>query len=192
LKLIIGLGNPGKKYEFTRHNVGFEIIDLLRHEISAGKMKSVDFAIVAEGRLDTEKIVLAKPQTFMNSSGLSVSLLASRYNISLEDLGVIYDDIDLELGMIRIRRSGSPGGHKGLKSIVNSIKSQSFPRIRVGVGQPPAGMDAIDYVLSRFSVHERDEIQQAEQTVLEALTVMIMEGIEPAMNRFNYRQKSEG
>lgn len=187
--MIVGLGNPGKKYELTRHNVGFEVIDLISHEIGPKKPKSIDFALVIEGQLDNEEIVLVKPQTFMNSSGLAVSLLASRYNISLEDLWVIYDDIDLELGMIRIRRSGSPGGHKGMKSITNSLKSQLFPRIRVGIGQPPEGMDSIDYVLSKFSDQERDEIFKSEQLAVEALKVMLKEGIETAMNKFNSRKQ---
>lgn len=192
MKLIVGLGNPGKKYELTRHNVGFEIIDLFRREIGAGKAKSVDFALITEGQLNGERIILAKPQTFMNSSGMAVSLLISRFSISLEDLWVIYDDIDLEFGMIRIRRSGSGGGHKGLRSIINHIKSQSFPRLRVGIGQPPRGMDAIDHVLSKFSSQEREEMDQAEQTAVEALRVMILDGMDSAMNRFNVRQKSEG
>ncbi|MBM3213234.1 aminoacyl-tRNA hydrolase [Candidatus Poribacteria bacterium] len=189
MKMIVGLGNPGKKYALTRHNVGFEVIDLINHEIGAEKPKSIDFALVTEGQLDTEEIILVKPQTFMNSSGLAVSLLSSRYNISLEDLWVIYDDIDLELSMIRIRRSGSPGGHKGMKSITNSLKSQLFPRIRVGIGQPPQGMDPIDYVLSKFNNQERDEIIRSEQLVLEALKVMLREGIETAMNKFNSRKQ---
>lgn len=191
MKLIVGLGNPGNKYELTRHNAGFEIIDLLSREIRAGAAKRQDFALVMEGRLEMEDLILAKPQTFMNSSGMSVKLLISRFSIPLEDLLVIYDDINLELGILRIRRNGGAGGHKGIKSIIDSIESQSFPRLRVGIGQPPQGMEAIDYVLSRFSAQERDKIDEVEKTAVEAMKVIILEGIDAAMNKYNTRQKSE-
>jgi len=196
LKLIVGLGNPGRKYELTRHNVGFEIIDLFCREVCAEEMKRQDFSLIAKGRLETEgrqtgmSVLLAKPQTFMNSSGVAVASLVSRYGVPLEDLYVIYDDLNLDLGILRIRRGGSAGGHKGLKSIIDSLGSQSFPRLRVGIGQPPQQMDAIDYVLSRFSTQEREQIEQVEQVAVEALRVMILDGIDSAMNRFNVRRSS--
>ena len=188
MKLIVGLGNPGRKYELMRHNVGFEIVDLLRREVLSGKAKRQDFSVVVEGRLEIEELILAKPQTFMNSSGLAVAALVSRYGVPLEDLCVIYDDIDLDLGVLRIRRRGSAGGHKGMKSIIDSLGSQSFPRLRVGIGQPSQQMDAIDYVLSRFSNQEREQIEQTEQLAVEALKVMILDGIDSAMNKFNVRR----
>jgi PTH1 family peptidyl-tRNA hydrolase len=190
LKLIVGLGNPGRKYELTRHNVGFEIIDLFCCEIRAGEVKQQDFSLVAEARLETEDLILAKPQTFMNSSGVAVAALLSKYGIPIEDLYVIYDDLNLDLGILRIRRKGSAGGHKGVKSIIDSLGSQSFPRLRVGIGQPPQQMEAIDYVLSRFSTEEREQIEQVERMAVEALKVMILDGIDSAMNRFNVRQES--
>jgi PTH1 family peptidyl-tRNA hydrolase len=196
LKLIVGLGNPGRKYELTRHNVGFEIIDLFRREVCAAvgaglePTRRQDFSFVVEGWLETEDLILAKPQTFMNSSGVAVASLVSRCGVPLEDLYVIYDDLNLDLGILRIRRGGSAGGHKGLKSIIDSLGSQSFPRLRVGIGQPPQQMDAIDYVLSRFSTQEREQIEQIEQMAVEALKVMILDGIDSAMNRFNVRQES--
>jgi PTH1 family peptidyl-tRNA hydrolase len=202
LKLIVGLGNPGRKYELTRHNVGFEIIDLFCREVCASvgagleRARRQDFALVVKGRLGTEgrqtgmSVLLAKPQTFMNSSGVAVASLVSKYGVLLEDLYVIYDDLNLDLGVLRIRRSGSAGGHKGLKSIIDSLGSQSFPRLRVGIGQPPQRTEAIDYVLSRFSTQEREQIEQMEQMAVEALRVMILDGIDSAMNKFNVRQGS--
>lgn len=189
MKLIVGLGNPGRKYELTRHNVGFEIIDLLCREVCAEEMKREDFSLVTEGRLETEELILAKPQTFMNSSGVAVVALVAKYGVPLENLYVIYDDINLELGILRIRRRGSAGGHKGLKSIIDSLGSESFPRLRVGIGQPPQQMEAIDYVLSRFSDQEREQIEQIERMAVEALKVMIFDGVDSAMNKFNSRQK---
>ncbi len=190
MKLIVGLGNPGKKYELTRHNVGFEIIDLFCQEIRVGKMRRQDFSLIAEGRLGTEELILAKPQTFMNSSGIAVSSLVSKYSTPLDDLYVVYDDIDLDLGILRIRRKGSAGGHKGMKSIINSLGTQSFPRMRIGIGQPPQEMDSIDYVLSRFSDQEREQIHQVERLAIEALKIMILDGIDSAMNEFNVRQET--
>ena len=190
MKLIVGLGNPGKKYELTRQNVGFEIIEMFCREIRAGKMRRQDFSLMVEGRLGMEELILAKPQTFMNSSGIAVSSLVSKYRVPLDDLYVVYDDIDLDLGILRIRRKGSAGGHKGMKSIIDSLGNQSFPRMRIGIGQPPEEMDSIDYVLSRFSDQERDQIDQVEKLAIEALKVMILDGIDPAMNEFNVRQQT--
>jgi len=192
LKLVVGLGNPSNKYEYTRHNVGFDVIDLFRHELRLGKdFRKEHHSLVSEGQLESQSILLAKPQTFMNSSGIAVHALVLDYEIPLEDIIVIYDDLNLELGLLRVRRSGSAGGHKGVKSIIESLGSESFPRIRIGIGQPPQDMEVIDYVLSKFTSEERDEIEKAEQTAIEALKIMILEGVEPAMNKFNTRQKDK-
>jgi len=191
LKLIVGLGNPGRKYELTRHNVGFEVIDLLCDEIRAGRTKRQNFSLVAEGRLETEHLILAKPQTFMNSSGVAVSSLVSKYGVQLDDLYVIYDDLNLDMGILRIRRRGSAGGHKGVKSIISSLGSQLFPRLRIGIGQMDRGTEAIDYVLSKFSHDEREQIDQTEYMAVDALKVMIRDGIDPAMNKYNVRQEIE-
>lgn len=185
MKLIVGLGNPGKKYEFTKHNVGFEIIDLLHDEISAGKSGRQNLSLVSKGLLEAEKLILAKPQTFMNSSGAAVASLMSEYNVSLEDLCVIYDDLDLDLGVLRIRSKGSAGGHKGMKSIIGSLGSQLFPRLRIGIGQPPGRMDAIDYVLRKFSKKQREQLEHVEHMAVDAVKTMILDGAESAMNRFN-------
>lgn len=189
MRIIVGLGNPGSKYEFTRHNVGFEVIDLFCREIGAGEFGRRDFSLVTEGRLGTEDLVLAKPQTFMNDSGAAVASLMSRYDVSLADLYVIYDDLNLDLGILRIRRKGSAGGHKGVQSIIDSLGGHSFARLRIGIGQPPERMDAIDYVLSEFSDKEREQIAQMEYMAVDALKIMILEGAESAMNKFNTRQK---
>ena len=191
MKLIVGLGNPGGKYELTRHNVGFDIMDLFCREISVDRLKRWNLSLVAEGRLEMEDLVLAKPLTFMNSSGLAVAALVSKYDVPLEDLYVIYDDLNLDMGVLRIRRGGTAGGHKGVKSIIGSLGSKSFPRLRVGIGQPPEKMEVINYVLGRFSIREREQIEQMEQIAVEALKAMILDGIDSAMNRFNVRQKVE-
>lgn len=165
--------------------MGFEILDLLHREICAGKSKRQNFSLVAEGRLGSAGLVLAKPQIFMNASGVAVAALVSEYDVPLADLCVIYDDINLDLGILRIRRKGSAGGHKGVKSIIRSLGSDSFPRLRVGIGQPPGRMDAIDYVLSRPPDKEREHLEQMEHIAVDALKVMILDGTDSAMNRFN-------
>ena len=189
MKLIVGLGNPGNKYELTRHNVGFEIIDLFHREICAGEFRRQSRALVSEGQLEAVDLMLVKPQTFMNSSGLAVAALMSEYDVALENLCVIYDDLNLDVGYLRIRRKGSSGGHKGVKSIIDFLDSQSFPRLRVGIGQPPGRMDSIDYVLSRFSDKEREEIERMEYVAVDALKIMILDGTDSAMNKFNQIQR---
>lgn len=191
MKLIVGLGNPGKKYELTRHNVGFEIIDLFHSEICAGKFSRQNFSLVSKGSLENADVILAKPQTFMNSSGTAVASLVSEYDIPLDDLFVVYDDINLDLGILRIRRKGSAGGHKGVKSIIGSLGSELFPRLRVGIGEPPGRMDSIDYVLDKFSDKEREHIEYMERISVDALKVMILEDVDTAMNKFNVRQRDE-
>ncbi len=190
MKLIVGLGNPTPKYEYTRHNVGFDIVDLFCHEIGLKPDFREEYhSLILNGQLGSQEIILAKPQTFMNSSGTAVNAIVSNYNIPLEDIIVIYDDLNLELGLIRIRRGGSAGGHKGVKSIIESLGSEAFPRIRIGIGQPPKGIEAIDFVLSRFSSEEREVIDKTEKLAVDAIKVIISEGIESAMNKFNSRQK---
>ncbi|MBD3183576.1 aminoacyl-tRNA hydrolase [Candidatus Poribacteria bacterium] len=188
MKLIVGLGNPGSKYKSTRHNVGFEVLDLFCREVCTDEVKHRFFSSVANGKYKGEELILAKPQTFMNSSGTAVNALKYKYGISPEDIFVIYDDFNLDLGMLRIRLSGSSGGHKGMKSIIESIGSKDFPRLRIGIGSPPHGMDVMKYVLGRFSPDERATIEESKLMALKALKVMIHEGIEPAMTRFNGRR----
>lgn len=190
MKLIVGLGNPGEKYKFSRHNVGFDVIDLFLREVTINSIEHYqNFSLVTQALLDKEDIILAKPQTFMNSSGKAVSALALHYNIPIENIYVIYDDINLELGLLRIRRNGSAGGHKGVQSIIDSLGSQNFPRLRIGIGQPPQDVEVIDYVLGNFTPEEREVIEKTEAMAVEALKMIILQGLEPVMNKFNSRQK---
>ena len=148
--IIVGLGNPGDKYEKTRHNVGFNVIDLLAKEYSIDVSKIKHKALIGEGRVGTEKVILVKPMTYMNLSGESVADICNYYNIDLENLIVIYDDIDLDVGKIRIRKKGSGGTHNGMRSIIKCLGSNEFPRVRVGISKPKNGQDLADFVLSRF------------------------------------------
>ena len=182
-KLIVGLGNPGKDYEGTRHNVGYMAIDVLakRHHIFVKARRNR--AQVGEGTIGDEKVILAKPLTFVNLSGEAVSGLIRRYRLNLEDVIVITDDVNLPVGRLRVRASGSAGGHKGLKSIILSLGTQDFVRIRIGIGAPDRGM--VDYVLSRFTREERPIIKQAVTRAADAVEAILTSGIEQAMNEFN-------
>lgn len=181
--LIAGLGNPGRDYINTRHNIGFEAIDFLAsfYDIKLNKIKHK--AIVGEGIILNEKVMLAKPQTYMNLSGESLRELVSFYKIPIENLIVIYDDIALATGKIRIRQKGSDGGHNGMKSIIYQLATQDFPRIRIGVGAP--SYDTADHVLGRFT---KEEIPVMIQTVRELegiIPLIIKSGIPAAMNKYN-------
>jgi len=156
--LIVGLGNPGKQYEQTRHNAGFLVVDALAdaHNLSWSKKLFIN-ALVAEGNIDGTKIILAKPQTFMNRSGQAVGKLMKRFKLTPEKIVVVYDDVDIERGSVRFREDGSAGGHNGMKSIISTIGTQAFPRLRIGIGKPPEHVPLEEYVLGRMS---QDELQQ--------------------------------
>ncbi len=186
MRLIVGLGNPGIRYRWTRHNLGFCILDRLsRHNripIDRKRFKS----LVGEGLIDKEKVVLAKPQTYINRSGLAVKALIDGCKVSPRDLIVCCDDINLELGRIRIRRKGSGGGHKGLGSIIDSLKTEEFPRLRIGIAG--GGKESLtEYVLSGFKRGERAVINEAVGGACEVVEVILKEGIACAMNRFNVK-----
>lgn len=183
MKLIVGLGNPGRRYAATRHNVGYMVLDELakRHRIHV--KKRMGRAMVGQGTIAEEEVLLAKPMTFMNLSGEAVSHLARRYRIKPEDIIVIYDDVDLPPGKIRIRPRGSAGGHKGMDSIIYHLRTQDFPRVRIGIGSIEG--EAIDYVLSRFNRSDIALIKPAIASAASAVEAIIAEGIEPAMNKFN-------
>lgn len=183
--LIIGLGNPGSKYENTRHNVGFHTIDYLsqKHNI---KLSKIGFkAVYGEGTIDGTRVILLKPQTFMNLSGESVRDIVSWYKLPLEHVIVIYDDIDLELGKIRVRQKGSSGTHNGMKSIIYQLQADNFPRIRIGIGRPPEKWDLADYVLSKFSKEDWEIIFKSIEKAAEAAIMITKSGPEKAMNCFN-------
>ncbi|WP_017729505.1 aminoacyl-tRNA hydrolase [Halalkalibacterium ligniniphilum] len=185
MKLIVGLGNPGAKYAGTRHNVGFDIIDRcaenLQLEMNQTKFKGLYGSIIRNG----EKVFLLKPQTYMNLSGESVRPFMDYYQIPLEDLLVIYDDLDLPVGKIRIRVKGSSGGHNGIKSLIAQLGTQEFKRIRVGVDRPPAGVSVVNHVLGGYRPEERPHIEQAIDLSAKAAEQWISRPFLEVMNEFN-------
>lgn len=187
MKLIVGLGNPGREYAASRHNVGFSCISYFARQHKIALESKQAHARVGQGQVFDTAVLLARPYTFMNQSGKSVKALAKKYGISLEDIIVIHDDMDLPLGKIRIRRGGSGAGHKGINSIRAELGSQEFARVRVGIGRPDNTdeTDVIDYVLCPFTPEEKAVITQAIPKVSEALLCIIDQGIAIAMNRFN-------
>lgn len=187
--IIIGLGNPGKKYENTRHNVGFIALDILaeKHGIKINKIKHK--GLVGEGIISGQKVLLVKPQTFMNLSGESVREVVSYYKIDYAKLIVIYDDIDLPIGRIRIRGSGSGGTHNGMRSIIYNLQRDDFPRVRIGIGSE-SRMRLADYVLGGFGKSEKKSIEDSIVRSVEALECIIDEGLSQAMNKYNSSEKS--
>lgn len=190
--LIAGLGNPGRQYEKTRHNMGFDTIDELidRHRIPQGGIAHK--AMYGKGMIAGEKVLAVKPLTYMNLSGESLREWVNYYKLDPEtELIVIYDDIDLEPGQIRIRKKGSAGGHNGIKSIIAQLGTQNFYRIKVGVGAKPRGWDLADYVLGRFSSDERIAVDKAICDAADAVEMILRDGIESAMNHYNRKNKQE-
>ena len=183
VKLIVGLGNPGREYQGTRHNVGFAAVDILarRHGIHVKSRRNS--ALVGEGAIAGAEVILAKPLTFMNLSGRAVGALVRRYSLNPSDILVVCDDVNLPLGRLRIRAGGSSGGHKGLQSILYSLATKDFARIRIGVGSPRGHM--VDYVLGKFDRSERESAREAINKAADAVEVILDIGIEQAMNRFN-------
>lgn len=184
-RLVVGLGNPGEEYAGTRHNVGYQVANRLARRMRAEfKTKAAD-ARIAEGTLGTTRVAVARPGTFMNDSGHSVRRLLQRYRLDPKDLLVVYDDIDLPLGRIRIRPGGGPGTHNGMRSVVAEIGSESFPRVRLGIHPAGARGDLVDHVLSPFADGEKEQAEQMVTRAAEAIEVLVRDGIERAMERFN-------
>ena len=181
--LIVGLGNPGKEYEDTRHNIGFKVVDNIAKEYNIEINRQKFKGIYGEGFIDGKKVMLLKPTTYMNLSGESVREVVDFYNLENEEVLVIYDDISLETGSLRIREKGSAGGHNGIKSIIAHLGSDVFPRIKVGVGQP-AG-DLVKHVLGRFSKEEIDVLNQSIEVSTKAAKEIIKTDAKTAMNQFN-------
>jgi PTH1 family peptidyl-tRNA hydrolase len=184
--LIVGLGNPGSRYTGTRHNIGFACLEHLaaRHGLAFSRKRNQ--AQVAEGQIAGERVVLAQPLTYMNLSGQAVSGLRSWYKIDpAEELLVIYDDLDLPFGRLRLRQRGSAGTHNGMKSIVGQLGNQVFPRLRVGIDHPPAGWDTVGYVLGRFTADEAASLPDIYDRVADAVEVILREGFVAAMNKYN-------
>lgn len=183
--LVVGLGNPGARYATTRHNVGYQVVDRLAAAHGLRFAQRRFEAMLAEGTILDQRVVLAKPETYMNASGEAVGPLVRWHKVALSDLLVIYDDLDLPLGRLRLRPSGSAGGHLGMKSIIAALGTHAFPRLRIGIGRPPAGLDAAAYVLQPFSPDERPLIAAALERAQAAVECWLREGLAAAMNAFN-------
>ncbi len=186
MKCIIGLGNPGAQYADTRHNVGSWVVTALAKRNDIPLKRKRLRAIHGKGEIAGQGVLLAWPQTFMNNSGEAVRRLVAFYQIeSPQELLVIYDDINLELGAMRIRRGGSEGGHRGLRSVIAHLGTQEIPRLRLGIGSPPPGVEAVDYVLSPFKASERKVAQELVERAAECVECYLQHGVEAAMNEFN-------
>ena len=185
MKLIVGLGNPGRDYSATRHNVGFMAVDELARRWNITNWKQKYNAEVAEYRLDGDVIMLVKPQTYMNLSGTAISELARFYKIPAHDVVVIFDDLDLPAGRLRLRTKGGSGGHRGIESLLTHMGSAEFPRIRIGIGRPPAGWEVVDYVLSRFAAEEQPLLTEVIGKADDAVEYTLKHGFTKAMNAFN-------
>lgn len=184
--LIVGLGNPGKEYANTRHNIGFRCADALiaAHQLTYTRKKKSK-ARIADGTIYGKRVLIAKPQTYMNLSGSSIQGLASFYQIPPEQIIVIYDDLDLPPGTLRIRPKGGTGGHRGMTDIVDKLGSKEFPRIRFGIGRPPGKMDPAKYVLRRFTDEEEQIVQPTVERVVKTIETWLTDGIDIAMNQYN-------
>ena len=188
--IIAGLGNPTMQYEGTRHNAGFDVIDALADKYNISVDGRKNRAYIGKGIIEGQKVLLVKPQTYMNLSGESIGGLVDYFKIDEEqDLIIIYDDISLSPGQIRIRKKGSAGGHNGIKNIIAHLGTQVFPRIKVGVGEKPKKYDLADYVLSHFTKAEREEMEEGYQKAIQAVEKILAGEMEAAMNEFNRKVK---
>lgn len=189
MKLIVGLGNPGKDYAGTRHNVGFGVITRISDEYQIPLGSREHKAVCGKGMIGSEKVILAQPQTFMNLSGESVRSLADYYKIGCEDIIVAYDDVSMEVGQLRVRARGSAGGHNGIKNIIAHLGTNEFPRVKVGVGAKPEGGDLVRHVLGRFSREDEKEIGEVLDLAVKAVETIVSDGVDEAMNRYNAKRK---
>ncbi|GAB6159241.1 aminoacyl-tRNA hydrolase [Desulfotomaculum varum] len=189
MKLIVGLGNPGPAYAHTRHNVGFMVIDSLARQLGAEVNKEQHKALVGQAAIGGTRVILAKPQTYMNLSGQAVVALMNWYKLTPEDLLVIADDMDLPPGFLRMRKKGSDGGQKGLRNIIELLGTQEFPRLRLGIGRPAHG--AVDHVLGKIAGTEAELLQEAIARAAEAAKTWVLEGTDKAMNKFNQKPNNK-
>ena len=189
--IIAGLGNPTREYEKTRHNVGFDTIDVLADKLNTSVDEKKFKGLYGRGIIAGEKVILLKPQTFMNLSGESVREAADFYKVDPEHIIVIYDDISLDVGQIRIRKKGSAGGHNGLKNIIAQLGHENFARIKMGVGEKPAGYDLADYVLGHFSKEEEKIMAESRKTAVKAIETILAEDIDKAMNLYNSKKNQK-
>ncbi|MFW6359083.1 MAG: aminoacyl-tRNA hydrolase [Chroococcales cyanobacterium] len=188
-QLIVGLGNPGQKYEKTRHNIGFEAVDTLANDYGLSWQENRRFhGVFAQGTSPTgDKLILLKPLTYMNKSGQAIRAIADWYKLPPQSILVIYDEMDLPVGRIRLRLSGSAGGHNGIKSAIAHLGTQDFPRVRIGIGKATPEKDSVSHVLGRFSPDEKPIISEVLSLVKEAVDVSLKEGVEKAMSLYNGR-----
>jgi peptidyl-tRNA hydrolase, PTH1 family len=198
MRIVLGLGNPGSKYNWNRHNVGFHVLDMLAEKFGINVKKAECNALTGAGEISGIPVILAKPKTYVNVSGRAVSALMERYKAKLSDIIVIHDDLDMPLARIRVRTSGSSGGHNGLKSIIAQTGSKEFGRIKVGIGRPDEGRsdrasedEIVDYVLSNFTPEEKDKMLEAFGNAAAAVETILAEGMEAAMNKFNKSGKAQ-
>ncbi len=190
--VIVGLGNPTLQYEGTRHNVGFDVIDLLADKYNITVETRKNRALIGKGMIEGKKVILVKPQTYMNLSGESVRGLVDYYKIDeRQELLVIYDDVSLGVGQLRIRKKGSAGGHNGIKNIISHLDTDMFLRIKIGVGEKPKKYNLADYVLSRFSKAEREEMEEGYEKAVKAVALLLDGEIDAAMNEYNRKVKQE-
>jgi peptidyl-tRNA hydrolase, PTH1 family len=185
MKLIVGLGNPGRKYEQTRHNVGFAVLDRLAGRFASGPAKEKFDGLAAEATIADQRVLLLWPQTLMNRSGRSVAAAVAFYKLELADLLVLCDDFNLLLGKLRFRSRGSAGGQNGLDDIISRLGSEEFGRLRIGIGPVPDQWDPVDFVLGRFDAGEREVIEEATALAAEGVACWLADGIDACMNRFN-------
>lgn len=187
MKVIVGLGNPGVRYGGTRHNIGFQVVDRLAENnhiiISAKRFKS----LYGTGRIDAEKVILVKPVTFMNRSGEAVEKTINFFHVGIEDLIVVHDDLDLSFGRLRFKWRGGDGGHQGIRSIIESIGKNIFLRLKVGIGRPPQGIDPAEFVLTSFDKTQQSQLEGILSQAAESLQVMLLKGVEAAMNQYQKR-----
>ena len=183
--LIVGLGNPEEQYSKTRHNMGFDVINKLSNKYEINVNKSKWKGLVGTGIIENEKVILLKPQTFMNLSGESIREVMDFYNLENKDIIIIYDDMDIEKGEIKVRKTGGPGSHNGMKSVIENLPNNRFKRVRVGIGKPENKSDMINYVIGKVSDEEQEILDKGTEKAKEAVIEIVKNGVDSAMNKFN-------
>ncbi len=189
MKIIAGLGNPGDQYRLTRHNMGFLVVDALADESGIAVQKRKFEALLGDGRINDQRVLIAKPQTFMNLSGQSVRQVLDFYQKTADDLLVIHDDLDLPFGTVRVKVGGGDGGHKGIRSLIDHLGDANFTRVRLGIGKPPFKEDVEHYVLQTFPKADLEQLAEVVRTACDAVREILGPGVRPAMNRFNTRER---
>lgn len=191
MRLIVGLGNPGRRYRGTRHNIGWDVLDRLARRHAIAIVTKDGYSEVGRGVIAGRRVLLAHPQTYMNVSGAAVADLRRQHRVAFEHLLVVVDDLDLTLGAVRVREGGGHGGHNGLRSIIEELGTSGFPRVRIGIGRPPAGVDPAEFVLERPSSAERAALEAAAVRAVEGIELWVRDGIQAAMRHCNARSAEE-